>query len=133
MRLRINRKTLDDSFDGEFYLYNGPIKVHTTVPNKTRKGIPEMFLVYRTADDIPGPDQEPELFRIPHEEEKRGSNRFLNYSLARIVLLDLASDEKYRRENQDYIGEVEFFGVEEWLNQPPIIGLITEKNPKKSK
>ena len=113
MRLRINRKTLDDKFDGEFYLNTSPVKIHTTVPSKTRKGIPEIFLVYETADEIPGQDQEPELFGIPHEEERRESSRFLNYALARVVLVDRDTDDRYRAENPDYISDVEFFGVEE--------------------
>lgn len=108
MKIRLNKRYLDDNLEGLFYLNIEPYRV-AYVP-KGDRGLPEYILVYNF--NLPTSELEPELFGIPHERDSKLEETWLKYKLATVILISKKADDKFRTENENLINMAEALYIE---------------------
>jgi hypothetical protein len=130
MKIRLNRKYLDDSLVGIFELQVEPTRV-AFVPKDEgdtaigERGLPEYILAYK--EKIPTQIDEPELFGIPHQEEvkqkiihnldysdpyEQPTELWLKYQKATVILITEKKDDEFREKNKNLIERIEALYVE---------------------
>lgn len=126
MKVCLNKRHLDNDFEGTFYLSKDPCRV-AYVPKGDRE-LPEYIFAYDGT--IPTREEEKELFEIPHDEEVKQTRRFtshyhlpqiqeiptelwLKYQKATVILITKELDNKFRKENKKLIEELEALLIEE--------------------
>jgi len=116
VKLRLNKKHLDNELNGIFQLQVDPLRVAYVPKDEGDKkigerGLPECILTYKST--IPTPEQEPELYAIPHEKDpKQPDEVWLKYRDATVILITEKEDDKFRKENKDLIERIEALYVE---------------------
>ncbi len=116
----MNRRYLDGSLEGTegiFELRVRPTRV-AYVPKDEgdasigERGLPEYVLVYE--GELPTPEDEPELFAMPHDVDVKKPAReiWLKYPGATVILISEGEDDRFREENPDLIERVEALYLE---------------------
>lgn len=116
MKVRLNKRHLDNELNGIFQLQVDPLRV-AYVPKDEgnieigERGLPECILTYKST--IPTPQQEPELYAIPHETDvKQPEEVWLKCRNATVILITEKEDNRFRRENESLIERIEALYVE---------------------
>ena len=123
MKVRLNRKYLDNSLEGILKLRVKPTRVaYATIGER---GLPEYILTYEGR--VPTSVEEPELFGIPHEEDVKHkithnlnhlnpyvepTEIWLKYQKATVIMISKKLDDEFRKENKDLIGRIEALYIE---------------------
>lgn len=118
MKVRLNRKQLDDRSEGFFYLNREPCRV-AYVKEGDRK-LPEIIFAYTS--DLPTQESEPELFAVPHGTASKEEETSLQYKSATVILISKEADDRFREENGAVVSELETLCIEQ--NQKARLSLI---------
>ena len=116
MKIRLNRKYLDNRYSGMINLKTEPCRV-AYVP-KGDINLPEYVLTYKSTDKFPTPQDDLGLYDVPHyATDKSGPGKayeeiWMIYRNATVILITQDKDDKFRKENKKTILDLEAFCVE---------------------
>ncbi len=109
MKVRLNKKQLDSTLEGFFYLNQEPKSYAQAIDD----GTIEHIFVYED-DKLPTAKTEPELFNISHNigEETNNNQTWLKYELATVILITQEEDNEFREQEANLVHKVEVLYIE---------------------
>jgi hypothetical protein len=116
MKIRLNKKFLDNRYSGMINLKTAPARI-AYVP-KGDRNLPEYVLTYNSLKEFPMNKDKSGLYDIPYEAIGKSAlslssgEIWLKYKKATVILITKGMDNKFRKENKQTILDLEALCVE---------------------